>query len=349
VDPAGLYPTFTLLGIFDHCSPLLLSDVALFSAMLSSFDETHRVLHDRGINLHINTIRRITERFAKRAAVARQVEGLSGSETLNSRTVIVSTDGGRIRIRKDKRGPRTKKGRRRYSTHWREPKLLIIYTVDDNGKMERNFAPFIEGTLKGPDAVFALIRFHLAQLSIHLADKVVFIADGARWIWNRVCELFESLDVESKKVYELVDFFHAVEHLSKLAELKKNWSSAKRRRWIKKHRHLLIHSGVDEVIKAINALCRGRYSKKIATERDYFVRNRHRMCYQVFKEQNLPIGSGAIESAVRRVVNLRLKGASIYWLEVTAEAMLLLRSYYKAGRWNILKTLSFSSALTNTR
>ena len=62
---------------------------------------------------------------------------------------------------------------------------------------------------------------------------------------------------------------------------------------------------------------------------------------RVLKEQNLHIGSGAIESAIRRVVNLRLKGASIYWLEATAEAMLLLRAYYKAGRWNTLKELVF--------
>ena len=314
--------------------------------MLSSFDETSRAFHDRGVNLHINTIRRIAERFAKRAAMAQQADDLSCSETLTGRTVVVSTDGGRVRIRKDKRGPRTPKGRRRFSTHWREPKLLIIYTVDENGKMDRSFAPFIEGTLKGPDAVFGLIHFHLSQLSVHLAEKIVFIADGARWIWNRVSELFQSLRIAPEKYFELVDFYHAVEHLSKFAELKKGWKATKRRRWVKKHRRLLF-SRVDEVIKAINALCRGRHSKKIATERDYFVSNKNRMRYQILKEQNLPIGSGAIESVVRRVVNLRLKGASIYWLEATAEAMLLLRSYYKAGRWNTLKELVFFSNTTN--
>jgi hypothetical protein len=66
------------------------------------------------------------------------------------------------------------------------------------------------------------------------------------------------------------------------------------------------------------------------------------MNYQQVANHNLPIGSGAMESAIRRVVNLRLKGASIYWLEETAEAMLMLRSYYKSGRWNLLKKLSFS-------
>jgi hypothetical protein len=51
-----------------------------------------------------------------------------------------------------------------------------------------------------------------------------------------------------------------------------------------------------------------------------------------------------MESGIRRVVNLRMKGACLYWLEKTAEAMLMLRSYYKAGRWNLLTNLSFSLA-----
>ena len=51
------------------------------------------------------------------------------------------------------------------------------------------------------------------------------------------------------------------------------------------------------------------------------------MRYHMVTGLNLPIGSGAMKSAIRRVVNLRLKGTSIYWLEKTAEAMLMLRSF----------------------
>jgi len=49
-----------------------------------------------------------------------------------------------------------------------------------------------------------------------------------------------------------------------------------------------------------------------------------------------------MESTVRRVVNLRLKGPTIFWCRASAEAILLLRSYYKAGRWNILKRMATS-------
>ena len=66
------------------------------------------------------------------------------------------------------------------------------------------------------------------------------------------------------------------------------------------------------------------------------------MDYHAIAELGLPIGSGAMESAIRRVVNLRLKGSAIYWHTRTAEAMLMLRSYFKAGRWNMLKGQAFT-------
>jgi hypothetical protein len=317
------------------------SEICCLAAMLSSFEEVSNLFEDRGIHLGINTVRNIAKQFAFRAQSAKKIDSIQLPENLNGRRVIVSTDGGRIRIRKNKRGPRTPKGRKRYKTDWREPKLLIIYVVDEQGKIDRCFSPFIEATLEGPDAVFGLISYYLKQLQIDRADQVMFIADGARWIWIRFKELVNTLNLAGR-VYQLVDFYHVVEHLGKVAELKKAWKPSERKRWIKKHRLLLLKGQIDRVIAEIERLCRGRISKKLATERTYFIRNKKRMNYKEVCEQKLPIGSGAVESAIRRVINLRLKGASIYWLSEMAEAMLMLRSYYKAGRWNTLKLFAFS-------
>jgi hypothetical protein len=57
------------------------------------------------------------------------------------------------------------------------------------------------------------------------------------------------------------------------------------------------------------------------------------------------MGSGTMESAIRRVVNLRLKGTSIYWMEEHAEQMLLLRTYYKSNRWKVLENKAFATTL----
>ena len=114
------------MGIHDHCTSGLASEVSLATVAMSSFEEAEKALAARGINLDISTIRNITIRFAARAKAAQRSESYEFVETVDGRRVVISTDGGRIRIRKNKRGPKTKKGRNRYSTDWREPKLLIM-------------------------------------------------------------------------------------------------------------------------------------------------------------------------------------------------------------------------------
>ena len=212
--------------------------------------------------------------------------------------------------------------------------------------MDRDFLAVIDGTLSGPDAIFKLMEFYLRELRIATADKVLFVADGARWIWNRAGALLRRLGVEPDRIHELVDLYHAVEHLGKIAALQRRWTAAERREWIGRQRRRLLKGGFEGVRAAIDAACGPRPGKALKRERDSFKRNggKGRMDYAGVAALKLPIGSGAIESAIRRVVNLRLKGPSIYWHKASAEAVLLLRSYYKAGRWKQLER----QALTTT-
>ena len=146
----------------------------------------------------------------------------------------------------------------------------------------------------------------------------------------------------AEQVHELLDFYHVVQHLGQVAALRKDWSAQARTRWRTRQRHLLLRGEVAQVIAAVGALCRGRNSKAIRTHRAFFIRNQNRMAYAKLMAMKLPLGSGAIESTVRRVINLCLKGPSRFWCRASAEAILLLRSYYKAGRWNLLKQMATS-------
>jgi len=339
---AGMYAGLVLLGIYDRCTPGLASEVSLLAAMLGSLAEAQDVLATRGVELDTKTVRLIAYRYAARARLAQQIERTAFADTVAGRRVVISSDGGRLRLRETKRGPQTKKGRRRYTGAWREPKVLIVYVVDAEGKQEPRFAPFMDATLQGPDVVFALLRTYLQRLEITQAEQVLFIADGAPWIWKRVPLLVQALGLAVERVHELLDFYHAVHHLGQVATLRKDWSAKARTRWRTHQRHLLMRGEVDQVITAVRDLCRGRNSKAIRKHREYFTKNQHRMAYAQLMALQLPIGSGAIESAVRRVVNLRLKGPSLFWCRASAEAILLLRSYYKAGRWNMLKRMATS-------
>src|SRR3954452_19458738 len=239
----GMYPMLLLWGVHDRCTAAIASEVRKLVAMLGSLEEVEQVMSDRGQPLDFKTIRTIAYRFATRARAAQRVGNLNWGETVAGRRVVLSTDGGRIRIRTTKRGPKTAKGRNRYRTDWREPKLLIIYVADEKGQMDREFLAVIDGTLGGPDAIFKLMESYLRELKITTADKVLFVADGARWIWNRAGAMLRRLGVESEQVNELGDFYHAVEHLGKIAALRRRWTASERQAWIGPHVAPLPRSG----------------------------------------------------------------------------------------------------------
>ena len=261
---------------------------------------------------------------------------------------MITTDGGRLRIRQDRKA-KTKKGRKRYSTHWREPKLLMIYTVKQQGgrtQIDKSFAPVIDGTLRGPDALFGLLRRYLQQLQVEQAAKVLVVADGARWIWKRVGKLLRLLRVAAEKIHEAVDFYHAMEHLGSAADLAKCFNDKQKKKWLQTQSKRLRAGETEKVVAELERLAAQHPSQKMTTELGYFVRHgreRKRMEYATLEKAGLPLGSGAIESAVRRVINLRLKGAGIFWHKQSAEAMLLLRCFAKAGRLQHLHSLAFAS------
>jgi len=102
---------------------------------------------------------------------------------------------------------------------------------------------------------------------------------------------------------------------------------------------------IDRILEMIDTIAVGRRAKAIKSHRDYFERNVSRLQYEDFLADNVPIGSGAVESAIRRIVNIRMKNNGTFWLETNAEGMLLLRSYVKTDRYDDLVDWSLAAAV----
>ena len=254
--PMGLYPALVVLGIYDRCTPKLASDASRAVAMHSSLAEAQAQLRSDGIALDIKTLRSTAYRYAARARAAQQSAACGLLDRVTGKRVVVSLDGGRVRVRRKKRGPKTKKGRNRFHTDWKEPKLLILYVVGDDGRPSQTWAPIIDGTLRGPEAVFALLLSYARQIGLNAADKVLFIADGAPWIWRRLQRLIAALGLSPTQVLGLIDFYHAAKQLSDAVKLRR-WSATQRTRWLNRTRGLLKRARVDEVLTALRELCRG--------------------------------------------------------------------------------------------
>ena len=340
---SGSYPVLEAVGTTHRATPALQSEVARQVVRGASNAEAREALAERGIELNVKTVRALAlavgalalEQRQARIDVARE-GGLFSNEYAGKR-IVISADGGRVRLRKGgRRGRRNKKGRRHYETPWKEPKLVVVYVIDERGKKVRKIRPLYDATMEDADVTFEILSAELMLRGAAKAKEIILTGDGAPWIWNRADTLARALGLDSQKIVKVADFYHAVEHLTAIADLCASWSPTERKKWVRRMRRNLKAGNVDMVIEAARALCKGRNAGRIRTEVEYFVERKDRMRYDEFRRRGIPLGSGAVESAIRRVINLRLKGPSVFWYRENAECVLHMRSYLKAGRWDEL-------------
>lgn len=159
---------------------------------------------------------------------------------------------------------------------------------------------------------------------------LVKVADGARDNWDY-------LGRELPDGIEVVDFYHAVEHLRVALIEAYGETSSKGLAQFEKLRHLLLEDqfGVDKVIRSLRHVRDSHPNRKrIQTELAYFRRNRDRMRYADIKAANLPIGSGVTEAACKTLVTQRLKRSGMRWGDDGGQAVLTLRSLLQSGRFD---------------
>ena len=210
--------------------------------------------------------------------------------------------------------------------------------LDRNGKADPLRLPLYDVLLDDAEATVALVIGYLRLLGAAHAQVVEFIADGAEWIWHRSDKIRQEAEIPAKRWVEVVDFYHASEHLHDTVELCRDRTASERKQWYEELRHVLRRdpAGVDKVIESLQPEARGRRARKMKDGIAYFEKHTQRMDYVALDRRHLPVGSGPVESAVRRVINLRFKAPSIFWEADTVADLMHLRAAFKAGRWDEL-------------
>ena len=344
----GIYPELAVFGFAKKSSSALEERVSRAAALYPSFEIAQRELSQQGLNLDTKEIRRITlmcgeSLLASRCDKVRQFLAgtLVSCHELRGKDVVVEGDGGRIRHRENKTQTSKRPGSHpKFNAEWREPKLLVIYTVDEHGKKEKASRVWLDGTLQGADHFAELLAATLYELGVSEAKSVTFIADGAPCLWDRFDWIVEVLHLERDRVHFILDFFHASQHLSlALAEL---YDDVRERREVYQPlRHELRQSRWEHVLGVLEEL--GGQLLCDPTKRESFDKElrylRHHgesghLSYVKFTRRGLPLGSGAVESAIRRVVNLRLKGNGMFWTPENAEKMLQIRCQLLSTEWD---------------
>ena len=217
--------------------------------------------------------------------------------------------------------------------------MLLIDVLDRNGQADPLRRPLYDTLLEDAEATRALISGYLRLLGAAHAQRGVFIADGAEWIWERSDQIRQEAEIPTRRWVEGVDFYHASEHLHDAIELGRDRNASERRQQYERLRHVLRRDadGVHKVIEALRPEARGRRGRKMNTAIDYFERHQHRMAYVKLTRRKVPVGSGPVESAIRRVINLRFKAPSTFWATETVADLMHLRAAFKCGRWHELR------------
>lgn len=341
----GEHLLLSVMGFVNKIAPELAFRAIQLSILSPSFDLASKTLKQEGISLSANQIRRLVSEMENPNLGSRVDRVLSDDDAslFKNRRILLAADGGRLRQRKNKRGP-WPSGYKRcgFHTDWIEPKLFTLHILDENGNIIKDIAPFVDGTTGKVDEFIALLEQYLVRLRIEGASEVVLIGDGAPWIWERIPKLIHSIGGDELKLTEIIDWTHAKQNLNKAFEL---LSKKKREKVDFNHFKNLLFSGkINAIVTEVKSLLNVKSSSKIMKKfKSYFVSNSTRMQYEASRAIKLPTGSGVIESAIRRVINMRVKAPGSFWNLDFVETVIYLRAQVLYGRWgNIIKNWAHS-------
>ena len=154
----------------------------------------------------------------------------------------------------------------------------------------------------------------------HAANKVV-LADGAEWIWNLA-------DLHFPGAIQIVDLYHARQHLWELVRKLHPNDAMKQKAWMKKHQRRMLDKGkIEKLVLSLRSIVstNPEVIEKLRIEAAYLERNAQRMRYPTFRRQHLFVGSGVIEAGCKTVVGSRLKQSGMFWTVRGANAIVALR------------------------
>jgi len=218
---------------------------------------------------------------------------------------------------------------------WRKPKLGSWYTTDsrpadeppEEWKPQAEAISYYADMLEAEDFGRLLYVTGVAR-GADRAKELVFVADGAPWIWKLVAEHFPH-------AVQIVDWYHAAERIWKVAHAAYGQGTDLATTWANQRLTELWHGHVDKVIAACEPHAHPERDEDTASEAiTYFRNNGHRMRYPEFRARGYQIGSGTIESGCKRVIGARLKQAGMTWTVEGARQVIKARAMFFSGEWD---------------
>jgi hypothetical protein len=333
----GFCPRDRALGVDQtSLSPALVRMVGAVGAACS-FQEGSALLRElAGVEVDSKRVEREAERLGAEIAKAEQAFAEPGNHGPLAATLSMAVDGTGIPMHRSELKDRPGK-QPDGSAKTREAKLCAVWTAesrDPEGRPVRDpgsvtYTAAIESAacpdtspLAAPFAERVLREARRRRFDE--ADRRVLLGDGAPWIWKLA-------EMHLPGAIQVVDLFHAKQHLSDIAKAVYGPTSARAIAWAKR-RHIELDKGqIGTIIKALSRLAPRSHEAQIGI--DYMRTNAHRMHYPRFRSHGLCVSSAVVEAGCKLVVATRFKRAGMHWTTAGANAILALRSSRLSGRF----------------
>jgi hypothetical protein len=333
---AGFFPRDRALGVEDtSLSPAVTRMVGLVGATVP-FEEGGELLHElAGVDVDTKQV----ERSAEALGVEISEDEHSFVEPIETEpvapTMYVGIDGTGVPMRKSEVEGRAGK-QADGTSKTREVKLCAVWSAesrDKDGVPQRDagsvtYTAAIESAAQHdtddvPSEFAQRVLRETARRRFHLAKRRVLLGDGAKWIWNLG-------DLHLPDAIQIVDLFHAKQHLSELATAIYGHGSDIGKCWAKERHDELDDGRFDDLLDAIRS--HAQKNDDARKNLDYFTRNRDRMRYPHFREQGLCVSTGVVEAGCKTAIGARLKRAGMHWVVRGADAIIALRCCKLSGR-----------------
>ena len=324
----GRFPMDEVLGLHNQYTPATINLMCWAGALDSSFDLASETLKRlAGLEIPGRQIQRVINAFGQNAA--NWMYNRQSAPPKNPIDVLtIQTDMTGIPMRPEElQGIKGKQPDGTAKT--RQIKVGCVFTQSRDAKGQPQRTPYSNtyvAAFRDRTEFAHLLWTEALKRGYTTARKVVFIGDGAEWIWNMANDRF-------REAVQIVDFYHACEHLNNLCSaLEPNDKSAKT--LFEKWRKSLENNGLPNIIQTSSELLPSLSNesyKVVKSEIAYFQKHAHRMTYRTFKRKGYFIGSGAIEGACRHIVAQRTKLSGMRWSCNGSENVIAFRCLIKSN------------------
>lgn len=319
------------LSAHQQLSPALEDKLGYFATVTSSYEAAARLAHKVGVDVEDSTVQALVQRLGARAheqtqARLKTVPKEKTPARAPSPLAVLMIDGFQVRHRGEGWG---QKKTQKPHVAWHEQKIGVFYRHEQNaaGQLTQKIVVSCQAE---PIVLGARLHWEAVRGGLGRAQQALAVGDGATWIWHLVSERWRS-------AHQLLDFYHASQHLHALSEALHPKDEAARHGWVQTQCHGLRHGNEQCVLRRIAALPtrRGPAGEVIRREQNYFATHARRMNYQEVAARGWPIGSGAVESACAQKQG-RLKRPGQFWTSNGLRHLNALMEARDHGYWDEL-------------